>query len=298
MQTNRLFEIIYALLDRQSMTAKELAERLEVSARTIYRDVEILSGAGVPVYMSKGKGGGISLLPDFVLNKAILTDEEKLNILSALKAVSALHPTGTDTALQKLNAVFGGNNPDWIEVDFSSWTNANAEKLVFHQIKSAILERKAVSFVYANGKGEKSTRTVLPLKLGFKGQAWYLFGYCTEKQDNRFFKLTRIKELTVLDQSFSQKAPEQIFTEDNVFQEEYITLRLKLSQRMAFRVYDEFTSFEQMEDGSFIVETLYPKGEWLFGYVASFGEDCEVLAPEYAREHVTRKLEKTLGNYL
>lgn len=88
MQINRLFEIVYILLDKKRVTSRELAERFEVSSRTIYRDIETLSAAGIPVYMSKGKGGGISLLPDFVLNKAVITDEEKEEILSSLKAVT------------------------------------------------------------------------------------------------------------------------------------------------------------------------------------------------------------------
>ena len=72
-QINRLFEIVYILLEKQTVTAAELSQRFEVSSRTIYRDVETLSQAGIPIYMSKGKGGGISLLPDFILNKAVLT---------------------------------------------------------------------------------------------------------------------------------------------------------------------------------------------------------------------------------
>ena len=101
MQINRLFEIIYILLDKKTVTSKELAELFEVSSRTIYRDIETLSSAGIPVYMSKGKGGGISLLPGFVLNKAVITDEEKEDILSSLKAVNAVNLGKTDTALQQ-----------------------------------------------------------------------------------------------------------------------------------------------------------------------------------------------------
>ena len=74
MQINRLFEIVYILLEKEKVTARELAERFEVSTRTVYRDIEALSGAGIPVYMSKGKGGGVSLLRGFNLNNAVITD--------------------------------------------------------------------------------------------------------------------------------------------------------------------------------------------------------------------------------
>lgn len=80
MQINRLFEIVYILLEKEKVTARELAERFEVSTRTVYRDIEALSCAGIPVYMSKGKGGGVSLLPGFTLNKAVITEGEKAEI--------------------------------------------------------------------------------------------------------------------------------------------------------------------------------------------------------------------------
>lgn len=125
-QINRLFEIIYILLENKIVTAKQLAERFEVSQRTIYRDVETLSSAGIPIYMSKGKGGGISILPEFILNKAVLTEVDKSEILSSLRAVNAVHlnDIDTDKVLKKLNNLFGVTNTDWIEVDFTTWGNA------------------------------------------------------------------------------------------------------------------------------------------------------------------------------
>lgn len=300
MHINRLFEIVYILLDKKIVTAKELAERFEVSTRTIYRDIETLSSVGIPVYMSKGKGGGISLLPDFVLNKVVLTDKEKDDILSSLKAVKTINLTETDTALKKLSSLFGeSNNADWIEVDFSSWTNnAKSEAEIFNKIKSAILSKRIVSFSYASAKGEQITREVEPLKLCFKSGAWYLYGYCKKRCDYRFFKLRRIKELRILEQNFSRKAPKQIFLGKRTSEEECINLKLKFAPRSAFRVYDEFDSYRQNKDGSFIVEVTYPKGEWIFGYIESFGEECEVLEPADVREAIKTRLIRTLKYYL
>lgn len=202
MQINRLFGIVYILLDKKIVTSKELAELFEVSSRTIYRDIETLSSAGIPVYMTKGKGGGISLLPGFVLNKAVITDEEKEDILSSLKAVNAVNLSKTDTALKKLSSLFGESNTDWIEVDFSSWANAQNETETFNTIKSAILDRKCISFSYASAKGQQTSREVEPLKLCFKNSAWYLYGYCKSRCDFRLFKLRRTRELCVSEQNF------------------------------------------------------------------------------------------------
>lgn len=297
MQINRLFQTVYILLGKNTVTAKELAERFEVSTRTIYRDIDTLSAAGIPVYTSKGKGGGISLLPDFVLNKAVLTEDEKSDILASLKAVNSVNLSETDTALKKLSSLLGEANSDWIEVDFTSWANAEGEKKAFNRIKAAILRKNVICFAYSSGKGEDTRRQVEPLKLCFKGRGWYLYGYCRTRSDYRFFKLRRIKDLAVLDETFNRKAPTQIFTEKNVFTEEYVTLKLKLSPQMAFRVYDEFIHFEQQEDGSFIAEITYPKGEWIFSYITSFGEHCQVLAPEEVRLAMKQQLQKVLKYY-
>ena len=298
MQINRLFQIVYILLDKKTITSRELAERFEVSSRTIYRDIETLSSAGIPVYTSKGKGGGISLLPDFVLNKAVITDEEKENILSSLKAVNAVNFNKTDSALKKLSSLFGESSTDWIEVDFSSWANAQNEMDTFNTIKTAILGRRVISFSYASAKGQQTSREAEPLKLCFKSGAWYLYGYCRSRNDFRFFKLRRIRELCMTERNFQRKSPVQIFTNENMFKEEYVTLKLKLSAAAAYRVYDEFDSYEQLADGSFIAEINYPKGEWIFYYITTFGSQCEVLEPEDVRNDIKTELQNTLEHYL
>lgn len=298
MQINRLFEIVYMLLDKERLTARELAEHFEVSTRTIYRDIEALSIAGIPVYMSKGKGGGIFLLPDFVLNKAVLTKTEKADILSSIKAVNAVSLTETGTALKKLSSLFGETGADWVEVDFSPWANAGEETAVFNSLKFAVLGKYLVQFTYSNGKGKVERREVEPLKLCFKGQGWYLYGFCRERQDFRFFKLRRIKKLIISEEEFIRATPRKIFKDEKIFHDDLVTITLKLSKEMAFRVYDEFERFEQLEDGNFIIWLTMPRGEWVFHYLATFGEKCEVLDPPDIRSEVKDKLQKNLKQYL
>ena len=298
MQVNRMFEIIYILMNRKMITARELAERFMVSVRTIYRDIETLSAAGIPVYMSRGKGGGISILDGFVLNKSVLTEEEKTEILSSLAAVNAINFDEKNSALKKLSNLFGESNSEWIEVDFSSWYNANNEIRIFKDLKSSILSKQVVSFTYVNRKGESTMREVEPLKLCFKGISRYLYGFCRIRQDFRFFKLSRLKELSILEEHFDRKMSQPIFNSDSYFSDDYISLKLKLSPQMAFRVYDEFDHYIQESDGSFIADIVYPAGEWVFPYIASFGHYCEVLEPAKIRDGVISELKKTIHNYL
>lgn len=298
MQINRLFEIVYILLEKRKVTAKELAERFEVSPRTIYRDIEILSGAGIPIYMSKGKGGGVSLLSEFVLNKTVITEKEKEEILSALKAVDAVRLGEEDSTLRKLGSLFGESRFDWIEVDFGFWSDGKKEEALFRNIKEAIIGKKTIRFSYAGVKGKETEREVEPLKLCFKGESWYLYGYCRKREDCRFFKLKRIRKLEITEETFMRSCEEQVLKRQREnYQQETIKLKLKIAGEAAYRVYDEFEDYKQMEDGSFLVEIRFPKGVWMFYYLISFGEDLEVLEPGEVREQLRTELSKILDKY-
>lgn len=297
MQINRLFEMVYLLLNEQTLTANTLATHFEVSPRTIYRDVEILSSAGIPIYMTKGKGGGISLLPEFVLNKAVLTDTEKSDILSAMQAFEAVNLEQTNGAINKLSSLFGNNKADWVEVEFSAWENGNDESSLFSLIKQSILEKRLLMFTYHSSNGCEA-RTIEPLKLCFKGHSWYLYGYCQLRNDHRFFKLRRIKDCEILSEHFTRVAPVKIFEEVDGFNDTMVNITLKISKEMAYRVYDEFPQCQKLPDGNFQVELTMPNGQWVYYYLATFGECCEVISPEDIRTEVKTKLEKTLQLYL
>ena len=298
MQINRLFEIVYILLEKQTVTAAELSQRFEVSSRTIYRDVETLSQAGIPIYMSKGKGGGISLLPDFILNKAVLTEQEKSDILSSMEAVSAVNFSKSDTALSKLSSMLGKKNSDWIEVDFSSWGYFQNDAEYFEKIKTAIIQKQVITFMYASGKAEKLYREVMPLKLIFKGTAWYIYGFCKVRQDFRLFKLRRVSELNIKNETFELSAPQSILTEWQMDEMTFIKAKFEISAKMAFRVYDEISDYKVTENGDFLCELLLPDLNAICSYATSFGEYCKILSPEAAIVEMKRRLENSLKYYL
>ena len=220
MQINRLFEIVYLLLDKKQMTAKELAEHFEVSTRTIYRDVESLSTAGIPIYMSKGKGGGIALLPEFVLNKAVLTEKERVDVLSSLNALGAVSISEAGTALRKLGNLFGNTEADWIEVDFGFWSDGEKESVIFETLKDAIFKKQITEFDYAATESTRKRRQVEPLKLVFKGSNWYLYAYCKEREDFRFFKLKRMQEIMVTKEKFNRSVPKRVLKDKSIYKKE------------------------------------------------------------------------------
>lgn len=294
MQINRLFEIVYILLSQKSATAKELAERFEVSQRTIYRDVDTLSLAGIPIYTERGKGGGIRLLPDFVLNKSILSGEEQGEILAALQGLTAVKTADTKEVLDKLSMFFNRNATNWIEVDFSDWSYRNGK--IFSLLKTAILERCITEFDYYNTMGELSHRRVEPIQLWFKSKSWYLKAFCLAKKDLRTFKLTRIKNLTVSNEIFPVRDLPASVTHNTQESNNRpnVTLKLKIAPEMTYRVIDEFDEdeAERNSDGSFTITVTWPEDEWVYGTILSYGEFIEVLEPKRIREIVREKAKK------
>ncbi len=299
MQINRLFEIVYILLNKKTITARELSEHFEVSMRTIYRDIDTLSGAGIPIYTSKGKGGGISLLDNFVLKKSMLSEQEQDEILMSLQSLNAVKLPDIEPVLNKLSIIFNKQGKNWIDVDFSHWGSDNREK--FNLLKTAILSANVVSFDYFSSAGEKTARVVEPLKLVFKGQSWYLYGFCRAKDDFRIFKITRIKSLMDSTEVFKRNIPNVIWdNSEQACRNRMVTIILKIDARMAYRLYDEFDQeyIIKNADGSFTATATFPEDEWIYGYILSYGNYAEVLEPKHIREIVKKKLEEGLKKYL
>lgn len=278
MKESRLFRIVYYLLDKGQVTASELAKRFEVSTRTIYRDVDALSAAGIPIYAETGRSGGIHLMEGFVLDKAILSDDEKQEILTALQSTNTAQNVSDSQTLQKLSAIFNLNFENWLEVDFSRWGNNGTDNEKFELLRSAVIQKRCVKITYAGSGGEISERIVQPLKMVYKSMSWYLKAYCTEKQDFRIFKLMRIISAEVLPDSFSPLTFPEI---NETARQNYNEIIICFSKSAAHRVYDEFdrTQVQQKDNGDLIVCANMPQDDWLVGYILSFGTQAEVIEP-------------------
>lgn len=297
MQINRLFEIVYLLLEKNCITAKELSEHFGVSVRTIYRDIDILSTANIPIYTNKGKGGGISLLENFVLDKSILSEEEQNQILFALQSLEKLNVNNEKKALEKMSMLFNKGTKNWIEIDFSNWGTDSTQNEKFNKIKESIINSKVIEITYFNSYGEENKRQIEPLQIWFKDKSWYIKAFCRLKQDYRIFKITRIRDVKVLDEHFKNELPIEKEKKQNF---KVISLKLEISKEMAYRVYDEFEkeNISKNENGDFIITIDYPENEWVYGYILSFGEYAKILSPEYAKDIVKKRLDKTIKNYL
>lgn len=334
LKTERLLETVFLLLDKRKVTAEELATRFGVSKRTVLRDMESLTLAGIPIYSRQGKEGGFSLMETFILDKSLLTAEEQKEILSALETMKPFTENHTEKLLMKLKGIFSSPEPrtDWLEVDFFRWGKKNGDSERFNLLKSCILKRQPVAFVYSGTSGKTEKRQAYPLKLVFKKNTWYLQGFCPDKNDYRTFKLNRLRELSVLPGSFEDKYrpplldnPEYILenpatnppdtnnqnppdtgnpnppdTDNQNPPVPIISLILEFSPEVAYRVYDEFEPEEitPNSDGSFTVEVSYPETDWVYGYILSFGTAVTVISPRRVAEIIKSRSEKIFQKYL
>ena len=291
MSDSRLFKILYYLLDRKRATAPELAAEFEVSQRTIYRDVEALSSAGVPIYAEPGRNGGIYLLQDFILDRAVLSENEKQEVLAALQSILATGYTGGKEMLTKLSALFHINTRNWLEVDFSRWGKRAYDNSKFELLKTAVIQCREIKMVYENTNSERSGRIVQPLKISYKSKEWYLKAFCLEKQDFRIFKLNRILELELSEKTFVPKPyPEP----ENNLQQTYPQIVLLFAKEIAYRVYDEFdeTEITYQKNGDLMVCAEMPVDAWLIGYLLSFGAQVEVMEPKYLKGVLAARAEE------
>lgn len=292
MKESRLFRILYYLLGKGHATAPELAEELEVSVRTIYRDIDRLSSAGIPVYVTTGRNGGIQLLDNYVLEKALFSDTEKQSILATLQSLSVIGNTYEKEMLTKLSALFNIASENWFEVDFSRWGDPTKDNEKFKLLKTAVVGHRAVSIVYVNSCGEKIKRTIRPLCLLYKAKEWYVKAFCTTRQDFRIFKMNRIIELALLNETFT---PVDYPGPSNVPAMPCNTLKLRFPQELAYRVYDEFEPDDITVDeatGTLIVTTRMPEDAWLIGYLLSFGANVEIIEPIQLRKILSDEAKK------
>ena len=300
MQESRLFRILYYLLDKGQATAPELAEKFEVSVRTIYRDIDAMSSAGIPIYVTTGRNGGIRFLDGHILDKTFFSSGEKQEILSAIQSLSAVQYPDIDNILRKLSAVFQTGLTDWIEIDFSRWGSAaEYENQLFIQLKQAVLEKRKIRFEYFNSSGTASIREALPQKLIYKDKAWYLHAYCLLHNGCRLFRFTRIKHL-FLTETYFDAIPE---TDQNNFSQPQdtrplINLELQFPPEVGFKLYDQLEddAITQTQHG-YTVNLTLPETDWIYDFLMSFGEKVTIIRPQYIKQKIIQKYEAALNHY-
>lgn len=287
------------LLNRNVVTAKELSERFEVSVRTIVRDIDALSIAGIPISSSTGASGGYEILDTFRLNKQITTMEDYLFIITALKGMcSAYDNSKINTTLEKLLTAGHFNDEEQrVFIDFGVVREGRNIPGLVRDIEEAIHNKSIIEFDYMDSAGQKSHRTVEPLALNYRWYAWYLLAYCTCKNDYRIFKLNRLTDLTVTGRLINNEhgnVPELLEMQWSFDTRRHIPMKIlcKAQARVPIMEYMKGKIIEERENGDFVMVTHGIENDrmWL-SMLLGFGDSVKVLEPQ---EVIDMLMEKTL----
>ena len=299
MKMDRLIGILSLLLQRDKVTAPELAAHFEVSRRTIQRDIESLCRAGIPIATTQGVGGGISILEGYRVDRTVLTAPEMQAILAGLRSLDSVSGTRRYAQLmEKLSAGTGTLVPggSHLLIDLSSWYKTSLPPKI-ECIQQAIEQHRTIRFTYFSPKGE-SARTVEPYYLVFHWSAWYVWGWCELRQDFRLFKLNRMTALAA-GASFSPRPASLPDLEPTrVFPEKYrVTVLFDPSCR--WRLVEEYGAdrLTVEPDGRLRFTGGFPDAEGVLGWVLTYGDKAELLEPAELREQLQNALRRTLSQY-
>ena len=299
MKMDRLIGILSLLLQRDKVTAPELAAHFEVSRRTIQRDIESLCRAGIPIATTQGVGGGISILEGYRVDRTVLTAPEMQAILAGLRSLDSVSGTRRYAQLmEKLSAGTGTLVPggSHLLIDLSSWYKTSLPPKIEY-IQQAIEQHRTIRFTYFSPKGE-SERTVEPYYLVFHWSAWYVRGWCGLRQDFRLFKLNRMTGLSTGDAFSPRPAPLPDLEPARVFPEKYrVTVLFDPSCR--WRLVEEYDAdrLTVEPDGRLRFSGGFPDAESVLGWVLTFGDKAELLEPQELRAQLQDTLRRTLTQY-
>jgi predicted DNA-binding transcriptional regulator YafY len=308
MKTDRLMSMLMVLLNHELISAARLAEMFEVSARTIYRDAETLSMAGIPIVTYPGVNGGIGVMPEFKVDKKLFTASDVSKLLMGLRSIT---PTLTQRELQdtleKLKSLIPKEHHKELEmrssqirIDLAPWTGNKNFEPNFEKIKRALYESRLVGFQYFNGNRTKSDRRVEPYQMILKAGQWYLLGYCMLREDFRLFKLSRIANLEVLDTTFvAREYEDKPLDGTGWIDQRLITIRLLIDESLREQIIDRCgeENMEPFGSEKFLVNFPFAEDDMGYNTLLGFGEKCECLSPEHVRKELARRIHKLAAIY-
>ena len=300
MKIDRLIGILSILLQEEKTTAPELAEKFEVSRRTINRDIEDLCKAGIPIRTAQGTGGGISIMDGYCIDRTILTSKDMQMILAGLRGLDSV--SGKRYYGQLMEKIQTGSSEfisgrDSMLIDLSSWYKGSLAPKI-EVIQNAIENRHIIQFMYYAPSGE-SNRRVEPYYLVFQWSSWYVWGWCLERKDYRLFKLNRMDCVVETDHGFLRReVPMPDLSNEKIFPGG-IKVKALFTPNMKWRLVEEFgpNCFTETDDGRLLFSADYTDMENLVTWLMTFGAKVEVLEPKEARDIIRRNAEETLKIY-
>jgi len=308
MKVDRLVSIIMILLDKKRIGAQELAERFEVSPRTIYRDIDTINLAGIPVRSTSGVGGGFEIMQEYKIDRKVFSTTDLSAILMGLSSLSGMM-RGDElvNALAKVRSFIPADRAKDIElranqihIDLSPWIGNRNIQPYLEMIQTALQESKLLSFDYLDRHGNKTIRTAEPYQIVLKSSHWYWQGYCHVRKDFRLFKLSRMSNLQIQKESFTPRdyqKPQLDFAD--ILETMQTEIKIRIHKSVMDRVLDYCTNEHFSPDGDehYIVRFPFIENEFYYNILFSFGDKCECLEPLHIRTEMKRRIQDIAAIY-
>lgn len=301
MKVDRLVSIIMILLDKERIGAQELADMFEVSPRTIYRDIDAINMAGIPVCSSPGVGGGFEIMQGYKIDKKVFSTADLSAILMGLSSLSNM-VRGDElvNALAKVKSFIPADRVkdielkvDQIYIDLSPWMGNSSIQPYLEIIKAALQENKLLTFEYIAHHGKKTARTIEPYQLVLKSSHWYLRGYCHKRNDFRLFRLSRMSNLQMKEDTFTPRDYQKpILDFADILETMQTKIKIRIHKSVMDRVLD-FCSYEDFSpdgDEYYIVSFPFIENEYHYDILFSLGDKCECLEPLHIRSEMKRRI--------
>jgi predicted DNA-binding transcriptional regulator YafY len=301
MKVDRLVSIIMILLDKERIGAQELADMFEVSPRTIYRDIDTINMAGIPICSTSGVGGGFEIMQKYKIDRKVFSTADLSAILMGLSSLSnMMRGDELVNALAKVKSFIPTDRAKDIElkanqiyVDLSPWMGNRNIQPYLEIIKTALQESKLLSFEYADRYGNKTARTVEPYQLVLKSSNWYMQGYCHKRSDYRLFKLSRISNLQMQEETFTPRDYQKpILDFAEILETMQTKIKIRIHKSVIDRVLDYCTyeSFSPDGDEHYIVSFPFIENDYYYNILLGFGDKCECLEPLHIRAEMKRRI--------
>ena len=308
MKVDRLVSIIMTLLNKERIGAQELADMFEVSPRTIYRDIDAINMAGIPIRSISGVGGGFEIMPEYKIDKNVFSTADLLAILMGLSNLSnMIQSDELVNVLAKIKSFIPADRAKDIEIkknqiniDLSSWSGNRNIQPYLQMIKTAIEDYKQISFGYIAHHGNKTVRTVEPYQLVLKSSHWYFYGYCYHRSAYRLFRLSRMSELQIEQKTFVPRDYQQpILDFETIIETMQEEIKIRIHKSVLDRVLEFCTCDHFLPDGDehYIVDFPFLENEYYYDILLSFGDKCECLEPLHIREKMKQKIQNIAAIY-
>lgn len=302
MKLERLISMIYKLLNHEVLPASVLADEFQVSKRTIYRDIDTICAAGIPVISYEGSKGGYGIIEGYKMEKSLLGSYDVSLLITILKSLSSVFEDDrAKGTIERLQAIEPKHKFSTLSLDFE--TNRIETNALLY-LRAGINEQRIVRFNYVNSKNKRTMRKLEPVHLYFKYHNWYIYGFCKSRQAYRDFRISRMMNLNLTEESFQRhhKMSTESTDSKNTDYGHLENVVFHVKPDSLAEVMDKFPQADKQFNVDGSVTMCLPvfkplQAHWLWAILLGFGSGTEVVEPRKLREILKEKLQETLKIY-